>query len=88
MNLHDLCITREGLLIYNNNRVGNEYRITIPGMVHKGEMLILKIKNLMCLMNIDYDVEITPLGISRFISRNKKYNLTYFIALEGSSNDE
>lgn len=82
-----LCITETGLLIrYKNPR--NEYKITIPGMDYKGGKLIIKLDNLKYPMNLDYDVEINEKGISRFVSRNKKYNLTYFIALESGNNVE
>jgi hypothetical protein len=83
LKLKDLEITCKGLRVFNQNNVGNQHNIELDmECAGDDQPAILKVENLK-LIQTDYDVTISNKGIAHFKSRGDKYQIEYFIALEG-----
>lgn len=74
------------LTSYNKNPISF---LKHPFMEYGGQQSLLKLDLIRCLMRLDYDVEISQeKGIARFISRDKRFRLTYYLDLDDSDKIE
>jgi hypothetical protein len=81
MKLKDLTMIATGIRLHNRNGVGNKIELALPYMVYSGQDVHINVENLK-LIPLNYDVEIANKDIARFTSRDERFKVVYYIALE------
>lgn len=78
----DALIIKEGKIIVSSPERNPVLVIEDPFMKYGRQDALLDNKNITKMMLLDYNVEISPQRIARFVSRDSRYKITYFFALE------
>lgn len=77
----DALIIKEGQIVVSSPERNPIAFLEHPFMKYGGQDAYLNNRHIVKMLPLDYNVEISPKGIARFVSRDSRYKITYFFAL-------